>query len=294
MWFRGTYHEYVTPGEENVNSDSPRFPIPDSLSPSRIQSFTNCPLAFRFSSVEKLPDPPTIHTTKGTVVHRTLEKLIQLPADDRTQDAAHDLHHDTKAEYEEHPDLLSLQLSEIETEKFWKDALALVRNYFTMEDPRHIVSEGLELHLEASMGEFRLRGIVDRLERLPDGSLVITDYKTGRSPRDNQTKERMTQMMLYAWLCRETFGTKPAALRLMYVKDAKTITVEPTDQQISFQEKRTTAVWKAIANSCTTGRFTPQKSALCNFCAFKNWCPEFGGDPDKASIEAPLTLGPRK
>lgn len=274
-----------------MSDNEPRFPIPDSLSPSRIQSFTSCPLAFRFSSVEKLPDPPTIHTTKGTVVHRTLEKLLELPANDRTQEAATTLHLDTKDEYGEHPDIASLQLAEHEFEKFWDDALSLVNNYFTMEDPRHIVPEGLELHLEASMGEFTLRGIVDRLERLDDGSLVITDYKTGRSPRDNQTKERMTQMMLYAWLCRETYGDRPSALRLMYVRDGKTITVEPTDQQISFQEKRTRAVWKAIATSCTTGRFTPQKSALCNFCAYQRWCPEFGGNPDNAASEAPVVLG---
>jgi len=66
---------------------------------------------------------------------------------------------------------------------------------------------------------------------------------------------------------------------------------EPTEQQISFQEKRTQAIWKAIATSCTTGRFAPQKSALCKFCAYQKWCPEFGGNPDDAVHEAPVTLG---
>ena len=277
-----------------MTEDAPRFPIPDSLSPSRIQSFTNCPLAFRFASVEKLPDPPTIHTTKGNVVHRTLELLLTLPAPERTSDAAGELHHATKAEYEQHPDLLSLELDERTLEKFWEDALSLVHNYFTMEDPRDIHPEGIELHLEASMGDFKLRGIIDRLERAADGSIVITDYKTGRSPRDSQTKERMTQMMLYAWLCRETLEQSPSSLRLMYVRDGRTITVEPTEQQISFQEKRTQAVWRAIANSCTSGYFKPQKSPLCNFCAFKQWCPEFGGNPEQAAVEAPLILGKKQ
>jgi putative RecB family exonuclease len=143
------------------------------------------------------------------------------------------------------------------------------------------------------MGEFTLRGIVDRLERGTDGSLIITDYKTGRSPRDSQTKDRMTQMMLYAWLCRAHFGESPASLRLMYVRDGRTIVAEPTEQQISFQEKRTQAIFKAITSSCTTGRFAPQKSALCNFCAYQPWCPEFGGNPDLAATEAPVALGPR-
>ncbi len=276
-----------------MTTATPRFPIPDSLSPSRIQSFTSCPLAFRFSSIEKLPDPPTIHTTKGTVVHRTLELLLGLPSDERTETTATELHHVTKSEFEEHPDLLSLGLSEKEQEKFWDDALSLVRNYFSMEDPREIAPEGIELRIEARMGDFTLRGIVDRLERTNDGALVITDYKTGRSPRDSQTKDRMTQMMLYAWLCREHFGQSPASLRLMYVRDGRTIVTEPTEQQISFQEKRTQAIFKAIANSCSTGRFAPQKSALCNFCAYQRWCPEFGGDPEQALHEAPVVLDGR-
>jgi putative RecB family exonuclease len=263
------------------------------LSPSRIQSFTSCPLAFRFSSIEKLPDPPTIHTTKGTVVHRTLEVLLGLPSHERTQDAAEEIHRSTRTEFEEHPDLTSLELSDTEREKFWDDAMSLVRNYFSMEDPREITPEGIELRIEATMGEFTLRGIVDRLERGTDGSLIITDYKTGRSPRDSQTKDRMTQMMLYAWLCRAHFGESPASLRLMYVRDGRTIVAEPTEQQISFQEKRTQAVFKAITSSCTTGRFAPQKSALCNFCAYQPWCPEFGGNPDLAATEAPVALGPR-
>lgn len=274
-----------------MTTDAPRFPIPDSLSPSRIQSFTSCPLAFRFSSVEKLPDPPTIHTTKGTAVHRTLELLLGLPAEDRTEDAAVELHHTTRSEYDEHPDLVSLRLSDVEREKFWTDALSLVRNYFSMEDPREISPEGIELRIEAPMGEFTLRGIIDRLERTRDGALIITDYKTGRSPRDSQTKDRMTQMMLYAWLCREHFGQSPSSLRLMYVRDGRTITTEPTEQQISFQEKRTQAIFKAIATSCSTGRFAPQKSALCNFCAYQRWCPEFGGNPEQAAHEAPAILG---
>lgn len=276
-----------------MTTEAPRFPLPDSLSPSRIQSFTSCPLAFRFSSIEKLPDPPTIHTTKGTVVHRTLEVLLGLPAHERTEDAATDIHHSTRSEFEDHPDLVSLGLSDAERKKFWDDAMSLVRNYFSMEDPREIQPEGVELRIEAQMGDFTLRGIIDRLERTADGSLVITDYKTGRSPRDSQTKERMTQMMLYAWLCREHFGESPTSLRLMYVRDGRTIVAEPNEQQISFQQKRTQAIFKAITSSCTSGRFAPQKSALCNFCAYKRWCPEFGGDPDLAAVEAPAVLGGR-
>ena len=39
------------------------FDVPVSLSPSRVEAFTSCPMAFRFASIEKLPEPPGIHMT---------------------------------------------------------------------------------------------------------------------------------------------------------------------------------------------------------------------------------------
>ena len=50
---------------------APVFPVPTSLSPSRVSSFTSCPMQFRFSSIEKLPEPPGVATTRGTIVHQT-------------------------------------------------------------------------------------------------------------------------------------------------------------------------------------------------------------------------------
>jgi putative RecB family exonuclease len=43
---------------------------PTSLSPSKISTFTDCALAFRFSAIERLPEPPSAPATKGTLVHR--------------------------------------------------------------------------------------------------------------------------------------------------------------------------------------------------------------------------------
>src|SRR5437879_2463797 len=74
-----------TPG---VPSDSMGFAPPRSLSPSACSSFKECPLAFRFSYLEQLPEPPSSATSKGTLVHRALELLMDRPADERSIDAA--------------------------------------------------------------------------------------------------------------------------------------------------------------------------------------------------------------
>ncbi|MGZ4806474.1 MAG: PD-(D/E)XK nuclease family protein, partial [Ilumatobacteraceae bacterium] len=52
------------------------YPVPTSLSPSRVEAFTSCPMAFRFASIERLPESPSPHTTKGSLVHRVLELLF--------------------------------------------------------------------------------------------------------------------------------------------------------------------------------------------------------------------------
>lgn len=267
------------------------FPVPVSLSPSRVSSFTSCPLQFRFVNVQGLPDPPTIHTTIGTIVHRALELLFANDAAARTTSSAAVAHDAARAEFTGHPDVELLRLSPAEKEKMWATTAALVTKYFDMEDPRVVDHQASELRLEHSMGEFSLRGIIDRLERDDNGRLVIVDYKTGRSPHHSQKQQRMNAMMLYAWLCQQEFGEIPSTLRLMYLKDGTVIEEHPTEQTVKFQVTRTNAVWKAIATACVSGNFRPNKSALCNFCSYKQWCPEFGGDPDRAAREAPEALG---
>jgi putative RecB family exonuclease len=50
--------------------------VPHGLSPSKVESFKSCALAFRFSAIDRLPEPPSPWATKGTLVHRALELLF--------------------------------------------------------------------------------------------------------------------------------------------------------------------------------------------------------------------------
>src|SRR4051812_38333112 len=63
-------------------------PVPISLSPSSMGTFTSCPLAFRFSYIERLPEPPSAPASKGTLVHLALQHLLWRPPAERTLDAA--------------------------------------------------------------------------------------------------------------------------------------------------------------------------------------------------------------
>jgi putative RecB family exonuclease len=262
------------------------YDVPMSLSPSRVSSFTSCPMQFRFSSIEKLPEPPGVATTRGTIVHRALELLFVRPAAERTPEAlqadlAVALH-----EYRTHPDYVGLRLDETAATRFEQECHSLIERYFEMEDPRQVREIGLELWVEAEVGSLTLRGIIDRLELDEDGELVVTDYKTGRAPSGNYEQKSLAGVHFYSFLCEALFGKRPAKIRLMYLKSGETIETTPTAQSVKFITTRTKAVWSAVERACTTGDFRPRQSKLCDYCSFQKWCPAFGGNPDLAATES--------
>ena len=267
----------------------PPWTAPTSLSPSRVESFLSCPLAFRFSSIERLPDLPSVASTRGSLVHRALELLFVRPAADRTPAA---LDHAVDAaidEYRSSPDFTLLGLDADQTAEFDRECRTLASNYLEMEDPTTVREIGLELKLEAPVGALTLRGIIDRLELNDDGELIVTDYKTGRAPSPNWERKSLSGLNFYAFLCESLFGKRPAALRLMYLSSKETITATPTEQSTKFLSTRTNAVWKAVATACERDDFRPRQGPLCNYCSYQQWCPEFGGDPELARVEAPAS-----
>jgi putative RecB family exonuclease len=265
---------------------APAFPVPMSLSPSRVSSFTSCPLQFRFSSIEKLPEPPGIATTKGTIVHRALELLFVRPTADRTPAALTADLERALGEYRTHPDYLGLRLSGDDVDSFDRECHSLTDRYFAMEDPTTVRDIGLELWMEARVGDLTLRGIIDRLELDSEGELVVTDYKTGRAPSGNYEQKSLAGVHFYSFLCEAVFGKRPAKIRLMYLASGETIETVPSAQSVRFITTRTTAVWSAVERACTTGEFRPRPSKLCDWCSFRQWCPAFGGDPSLAASEA--------
>ena len=272
-------------------SPAPLWTVPSTLSPSRVESFLSCPLAFRFASIQRLPDPPTAATTKGSLVHRSLELLFLLAPAERTPAALDHCVADAIEEYRVHPDFTELELDDDATQRFFAECRELATNYMALEDPRRVRAIGLELKLSAPVSEgLTLRGIIDRLELDENGELVVTDYKTGRAPHPNYERKSLSGVQFYAFLCESVFGRIPAAVRLMYLKSGEVITATPSSQSTRYMTTRTNAVWKAVATACERDDFRPKPSTLCSFCAYQQWCPEYGGNPAQAAAEAPVVL----
>ncbi len=264
------------------------FEPPRSLSPSKVSSFRDCALAFRFTAIERLPDPATVWTVKGTLVHTALEQLFwNHPQGTRSPAAAAAELAAAWSDLQDDPDYRSLDLTSDEADSFRADAEQLVANYFLLEDPDEITPVGVELTLEARLGDVRLRGILDRLDRTPDGELIVIDYKTGRAPSPAYEQSKLAGVQLYALLCQEVLGRRPVQVKLLHLKEPTVIAAEPSEQGLKGQRTKTLAVWSAIERACRDEDFRPKTGPLCRFCRFRDFCPAYGGDPSLAAA----TLG---
>jgi putative RecB family exonuclease len=248
-------------------------------------TFTSCPLAFRFSYLERLPEPPSAPASKGTLVHLALQHLMWRPASERTLDAALEDLGRARTDLATDADFAGLELTDEEWDRFHADAEVLVRRYFDLEDPRTVNAIGLELFVRAALPDgTQLRGIIDRLELDENGELVITDYNTGSAPREGWEQKNLAGVHVYSWLCERVFGRRPARVQLLYLSKPERIVAHSTDPMVRGVELKSTAVMKAIRTACEREDFRPRTSALCDYCSFREFCPSWGGDPSQAAM----------
>lgn len=264
-----------------------------SLSPSRAGDFQNCPLLYRFRTIDRLPEPASPAMVRGTLVHAVLEDLFGEPAVGRTLDRAVEL---LPSEWEKlrvadprTAELFSSGPSTAERaadETAWlASCIDLLTTYFTMEDPRYLEPAAREerVSYEPEPG-LAFGGIVDRIDIAPDGRIRVVDYKGGRSPGPAFESKAMFQMRFYALVIWRTRGVIPTLLQLMYFGDGQFLRYEPTESDLVHTEKKLVALWAAIERAIELRDFPPRRSGLCRFCAHQALCPEFGGTPPELPL----------
>ena len=255
------------------------FPLPTSLSPSKVTSFKDCGLAFRLSAIDRIPEVKSPAAAKGTLVHRALQLLYwERPQGSRTVEAALDCLERAVPEILDGDEYQALGLTGEERDAFVADAADLVRNDFVLEHPDDVEVIGTELRLSVEVGTLRLSGIIDRLELDADGGLVVTDYKTGRAPRESSEQAKLVGVHFYAFLCEQLFGRRPVRVQLLHLREPMSITTVPSDQSIRGLRQQTLAIWSAVERACRTEDFRPKPSFACSWCDYQAYCPAKGGD----------------
>ncbi len=253
------------------------------LSPSRASDYKTCPQLFKFRAIDRLPEPADIYSTKGTLVHAVLERLYLLDPDDRTLEWATSTITEIWDDLKSCEEYASLELDPDEEASWLGEGLKLVANYFKMEDPTKVMPYEMEWWVEHETERSLLRGIIDRVEIMPDGEWVLSDYKTGRAPSESYALGSFFGLKFYALVCWRTFGKMPKQLRLIHLKEPEVITLVPTPQMLRALERQLDAIAEAILRAHERNDWRPRPSNMCSWCPHRSICPAFVTEVSGAS-----------
>lgn len=268
-----------------------------ALSPSRAADFIQCPLLYRFRTIDRLPQAPSPAAARGTVVHAVLERLFDLPATERTPAAARELvGPQWQVLLDADPELASMFPADdgAALAEWLASADVLVERWFTLEDPSRLEPAERELYVETTLADgLVLRGYVDRLDVAPTGELRVVDYKTGKAPSELFEAQALFQMRFYALVLWRIRGVVPRSLQLVYLGDGQVLRFEPDEAELLATERKLRALWEAIERAALTGDWRPSPGRLCDWCDHRALCPAFGGTPPPLPEQANrLALAP--
>lgn len=263
----------------------------DPFSHSRLSTFAQCALKFRYQYVDGLPQKPGTAAVKGNVVHLVLEKLLALPASERTPETAASLVDPALDELlsEDPQRAFAIDTTQVwpgepgpidplALKSFVADCHALIRNYFKLEDPVLAQPLWIEKFVEMAIGDARFVGYIDRVDRLPDGRLVVADYKTPAPKSPQYEQPYWDQLTLYAAML-EAIGERVAELRLHYLGGSAPETrvhTASSDEIASLKHKLNFNVGQ-VRRAVESGDYPPKPGKLCDWCDFASLCPAKGG-----------------
>ena len=257
----------------------------ETLSPSRAGDFKTCPQLFKFRAIDKVPEPTSIYQARGTTAHLALQRLFDHDPPDRTPDRLFDLFREAWTEIRGEEEFADL-FDDVEKERAWgTESLSLLANYFSIEDPTTFDPDDRELDMLEDLDGITIRGILDRIDRDEDGSLIITDYKTGRAPPERYALASFFALKIYALLIRKRSGETPKELRLLYLNGPTMYRLPVDDRQLDAMDSQLRALWAAIERGMSKDRFPPRPGRLCDWCSYQEICPAFAEDRDSRELD---------
>jgi ATP-dependent helicase/nuclease subunit B len=117
----------------------------------------------------------------------------------------------------------------------------------------------------------RVSGKIDRIDRRPDGSLVLRDYKTGRAPRDDGgvfRGGRQLQIPFYILAAARIFPEAPVVEAFLdYVDGGRQVALDPA----AVRSESFRSLLRGLVDAIARGHFVQEPSA-CEWCDYKVVC----------------------
>lgn len=250
------------------------YELPDYVSPSSLATYTQCPLKYKYSRVNKLQEPPTQATMLGNFVHDVLESFYgTLEPNERTPLSLRSLSTTVWSDGD-WAGRIKGTVPDREAQKFRWSAWWCLENIFRVENPSAITVSGVETELDGTVRDVRVKGFIDRWF-VENGSVRISDYKTGKTPREPYVDDKFVQLMIYAILLTKVLEQPIGSVELLYLKDGKRFLRQVDEPQMSSVYKLITETYDAIVSSFNNDKWPANPTKLCNWCYFKDTICEY-------------------
>jgi DNA helicase-2/ATP-dependent DNA helicase PcrA len=229
------------------------------LSASDIDTYRICPLKYKFARVFRIPQEPTINQRFGIVMHQVLERFHNQPGGSLES---------LMGLFEASWRRSGFGDSDDERQ-FRQRAVAALEHYWQADRESDSEPVWFERSFAFRMGPHLLRGRVDRVDRHPDGSYELIDYKTGKAKTEAELREDV-QLSLYQMGARASWRLETSAQSYFYVMSGEKVPVEHSEEELD----RVRSTVGEIADGIKRQDFEPKPSPeICSFCDYRIVCP---------------------
>jgi RecB family exonuclease len=248
-----------------------------SATPSRLDSWLDCPRRYRFSYIDRpMPPkgPPWAHNSLGAAVHAALAAWWALPVEQRTTAAVRRLLHEK---------WVTNGFRDDQQAEEWRERAAdMAERYVVTLDPAD-EPLGVERTVGMKTARLALSGRIDRLDRRGD-ELVVVDYKTGRHLLSTDDARGSLALAVYAAASSRMLRLPCYKVELHHLPSGEVIEWEYTEESLARQLNRVESIGVEAADThaaldaaggdpeALESLFPPRSGPGCGWCDFYDHC----------------------
>jgi len=261
---------------------------------SRLSSFEQCPLKFKFRYIDKIKPEieETIESFLGHKVHETLKFLHEEVIKGVIIQLDDVLRHFIEIWNKDFNNEIKIVKQEYNAEHYFHQGIKFLIDYFLKNSPfkdNTIATEKRIIINLDSEGKYKLQGYIDRLVYNKENNIYeIHDYKTNGFLKSQEELDKDRQLALYAIGIRNNFdNVKEVRLIWHFLAFNKKIISKRTEQEF---EKLKQEIIELIDKIESTTEFLPNQGKLCEWCEFQNTCPLFNSQSSSPeSFSSPVS-----
>ncbi|HEX9696048.1 MAG TPA: PD-(D/E)XK nuclease family protein [Actinomycetota bacterium] len=241
---------------------APPAPPGSRLSYSSLSTYETCGLQYKFRYLDKLPSRPSPILSFGNSLHEALRRWYNQPVPVPPPVEEMLAHLDDVWDESQFPNPAA--------NRSYKDHGRQVLTAFHQANaPSFQIPVALEQRFEIDVEGVKVSGVIDRMDRHPDGTYEIIDYKTNRRLPPLSRIEQDLQLSIYYMAAWEVWGIRPDKLTLYFLLPGQPLSGIRTPQDAVAVRERILRVAEQIRG----GNFAPRDNPLCNWCDFQPRCP---------------------